>query len=438
MTKLYSALVLAVAACYGHAAGNLPDFKLLGGMGPYIARDGLGAPSFTPDSCNIDQVVSICRHGERYPVDWEIRDFTNTVEKLKQAGGLEGPLKFLENYEMKISKDDAEKETNTGPYNGHYDAEQLGKYYRYKYGHLLDQDKKLNIFTADQARVVDTAKHFSKGFFSDSKNLNASINVIELPEEGDPMNSLTPQNDCDHTFEEMEGDYTKQATEYRNSAIPQIVEKVKKFTKADLNVTDVYNLMALCPYEITSVGDSDFCRIFSEEDWKIYDYFNSLNTYYSSGAGQTGGLFASASVFTNSTLKVLQDGPENMGGLYFNFAHDGQLAAILGSLNLFVPKNGMPYHSRDDNCPFKISQIVPMLGNLILERITCDGEVYVRLNLNDAYVPIPDCQSGPGKSCPLNEYEKYIDVHYRSFSEECGTKDGKSKYLTFYWDHKNI
>ncbi|KAA8904711.1 hypothetical protein TRICI_005408 [Trichomonascus ciferrii] len=435
----YCLLITSAVAGFAYGQPDLPSFRSMGGLGPYISMDSLGVDPNVPEGCTVNQAIFLCRHGERYPQSWEYYDLADTLKKVQGAGGLRGPLEFLTNYTMFMTEEQKDLETSTGPYNGHYEAKELGKKLRAQYGHLLpknEDDKKFNIFTADQERVQDTANHFTEGFFG--TNWTNLANMITLPEYGDPMNTLTPENQCSEHFFNMSGNYADQAIAFRQNTFHPILKRIQQYSKAELNVSDVYNLMDFCPYEINAIGGSKFCSIFTEDEWKSFDYFNGLNMYYGWGAGQKGGVIAAGSLYTNSTMSVLKEGPQAMGGLILNFAHDSDIIQALGALNLFVPENGMPFDRRDDGTVFQISQIIPMLAHLTLERITCAHDTFVRVNLNDQYIPLPGCQSGPGKSCPLGDYEEYVLKYHEDYEDKCGLREGQSKYTTLYWDHKNV
>ena len=76
-----------------------------------------------------------------------------------------------------------------------------------------------------------------------------------------------------------------------------------------------------------------------------------------------------------------------------------------------------------------------MGGRIIFELLSCDdGEKYVRLNINDGITAIPDCESGPGKSCPLAEFAtrtKRKGEEVGDFKELCGLDEGAAERITF-------
>jgi acid phosphatase len=53
-----------------------------------------------------------------------------------------------------------------------------------------------------------------------------------------------------------------------------------------------------------------------------------------------------------------------------------------------------------------------MAGRIAFERMTCNSRsksgVYVRVRVNDAVYPLLECQSGPGKMCPLAEFGNVV------------------------------
>lgn len=81
-----------------------------------------------------------------------------------------------------------------------------------------------------------------------------------------------------------------------------------------------------------------------------------------------------------------------------------------------------------------------MGGRIIFELLSCKAgksikaEKFVRLNINDGITALPDCQSGPGKSCPLEQFAartKRKGVEVGDFGEVCGLGEGKAGGITF-------
>ena len=93
-------------------------------------------------------------------------------------------------------------------------------------------------------------------------------------------------------------------------------------------------------------------------------------------------------------------------------------------------------HSRK----WRKSQVSSMGGRIIFELLSCKvdkpskAEKFVRLNINDGITALPDCQSGPGKSCPLEQFAartKRKGDEVGDFREVCGLDEGKAERITF-------
>lgn len=45
----------------------------------------------------------------------------------------------------------------------------------------------------------------------------------------------------------------------------------------DLNTTDIYNMQSTCAYETVGLGYSEFCDLFTYEEWEGYEYSVDIN-----------------------------------------------------------------------------------------------------------------------------------------------------------------
>jgi hypothetical protein len=80
-----------------------------------------------------------------------------------------------------------------------------------------------------------------------------------------------------------------------NTAFPPIAARLNDAAPgANLSPEDVYHLMMLCPFETVAHGyqrtkfgptlkNSAWCDIFSEEEWKVFEYVGDLDKYYGTG-----------------------------------------------------------------------------------------------------------------------------------------------------------
>ena len=135
--------------------------------------------------------------------------------------------------------------------------------------------------------------------------------------------------------------------------------------------------------------------------------------------------------------------------------HDGDIMPLITALDLFANiSDGLPSSHVPLNRTWRTSDTVPMGGRIILERLICPGpqyywdhadygypnhrytstpkdEEFVRVNVNDGIVALPGCESGPGSSCPLNEFLARVEKRGKEvgdFRDVCGLgKNGSDK-----------
>ncbi len=404
--------------------------------GPWVPFHGYGISPETPDECVVDQVFLYNRHGERYPSTSKGKGIKKVVKKLKENKQT-GVLEFLNDYELWIT-DDAllETETTTGPYSGLSNMFQYGVEFRNKYGSLWDGESILPIYAGDYFRVIESAQYFGRGFFARNYSSLASVQVIpETAEVG--ANSLTPRYSCtNYNSSEQQSIIDSTPDTY----LKKIAARLNKSSpSANLTASDVSYLFVACAYELNAKGFSDFCGLLKPDDWVSYDYANSIDDYYSSGVGHSLGKIISTPV-TNSISELLKTGP-SAGSLFLNFLHDTDLQFMIAAFGLFTPSEDLPTDQFLVDNPYKSSELIPMGTRLLVERLSCsdsltgDNGTFVRFNLNNAVIPLKNCTTGPGFSCPLDNYLSYMEERVdTTYAEACGIEDGKPTDLTFYWD----
>lgn len=139
-----------------------------------------------------------------------------------------------------------------------------------------------------------------------------------------------------------------------------------------------------------------------------------------------------------------------------NSVHDGDIIRMLTALNLFPQSNDLPTTHVLHNRTWRTSDITPMGGRVILERLACSprqhcfnnplyggivscevqrpDKHFVRVNVNDGIVAIPGCENGPGHSCPVDDFAEIVEKRGEGvgeFGKVCGLADSAAKEITF-------
>ncbi|EEP81144.1 predicted protein [Uncinocarpus reesii 1704] len=197
-------------------------------------------------------------------------------------------------------------------------------------------------------------------------------------------------------------------------------------------------------------GSSPWCNVFSTDDWENFEYARDLLHYYRAGPGNP---YAPTMgwLWLNRTTELLLH-PSNEGDVFFSFVHDGDIAPMLAALNVFDQPDDLPTTHIARDRRWRTSQVMPMGGRIILERLTCEspgryqvdnpanGEPpssksrFIRININDGIVPLPDCNSGPDASCPLSQFAERTRLRGEEagvFEDICGLENWGNGGITF-------
>lgn len=140
---------------------------------------------------------------------------------------------------------------------------------------------------------------------------------------------------------------------------------------------------------------------------------------------------------------------------------------MLTALDLFPSSDTLPTTHRLEPRNWRSSQIAPMSVRIIFELLSCgtttepssasDGgrapqvqavlqavspqqtskrqsARFVRINVNDGIVALPRCDSGPGSSCPLEEFLAHVRRRGEEggdFRKLCGLDEDAPDRITF-------
>lgn len=417
---------------------NIINF--LGGSGPYKQAKGFGIDPNPPNQCTVDHIQLVSRHGERFPskndgVRFEaIWDIISQYKK--DHGPLKGDLSVFNNYNYFVTnKDYYEKETDRDnaqlPYLGLDDAYLHGQVFRKKYGHLIPKDQKFPVFSLNSDRCFHTGETFTQGFLDTDDLLNVDFVVIaENSTYG--ANSLTPRLACN-----VDGENHDAIKKYDLLYQDRIIQRWQQ-DNPGLNLTgsQTASMMAWCGFEINVKGWGPTCDLFTTEEWIRDQYRGDVGNYYQIGRGNKVGHVV-GSQMAKASFKLLND-TTAANQVYLSFTHDTDVEFMLTSLNIVDPKEDIPVDHVPFPNPYLAAEIVPMGTRLYIERLNCSKEHYVRFVLNDAVVPIPSCQNGPGFSCKLLDYENYLNsqVGDVDFNRDCNATGPNE--LTFYWDYTSV
>lgn len=311
----------------GQGAGvTTKDWNILyhlGGNGPWVEKtiDVVESGIAVPEGCEVEQVHMMARHAERYPTVTAGLNQKKVVDRMRKSGiQFTGSLAFFNNWPLFWSDDaDLEQLTNTGPFSGRLGSFTTGVRLRTRYHHLISQALAQNATTywaSGSKRVIETARHFALGFFG--LDAPASLEVIS-EEKSRGANTLTPGRTCHANYIDIQEGKLKGYRlmgEYRNTYLPAIAERLALQTGLTFSAQDVYSMQEMCGFETTVRGRSDWCDVFTQDEFLAFEYARDLLHYYRAGPGQK---YAGAMgwLWLNATMNLMLEGP-SAGPLFFS------------------------------------------------------------------------------------------------------------------------
>jgi hypothetical protein len=227
---------------------------------------------------------------------------------------------------------------------------------------------------------------------------------------------------------------------------------VLTFDFTDTNQT--YAMQSICAYEYNYLYSSDFCTLFTEQEWEGFENTLDIEYYYDYSFGQPTGraqgigyleellarlqhhFILSSDSSVNSTLdNNAQDFPLNQK-FYADFSHDDILISILTAMSFDYLKDPPTLTVFPPNASrhFILSNLTPFAARLVTEVIGCADSnptpvakkrtaysagqygynasnamnKFIRMRLNNGILPISSirgglCEGRPDGMCPMDK-----------------------------------
>ncbi|KAH0840375.1 histidine phosphatase superfamily [Lanmaoa asiatica] len=361
------------------------------------------------------EVVQLQRHGARYPEKAAAKAMRKSLEKLKRAKKFKDPkLAFVNQYEYALGIDDLV------PF-GAAQSFDAGQDHFVRYAGLVNEEMLPFIRVSESGRVIDSARNWTTGFAHASKQRYVpEVSVIVSQSTNDTLdNKMCPQvGTSNQATKAWASVFTPAIADRMNAAAPG----------AKLKKTDVVNLMSLCPFDtVAHEAPSQWCDLFTPEEWASYEYYGDLVDYYGNGYGQKLGRVQGVG-YVNELLARLTGRPvrdetqtnHTLDGspitfpldrtFYVDFSHDNQMISIYSALGLFVQPHDLSLAGLEKGRTWKDSRLVPFSGRMITEKLACHGRVvenrgeYVRVLVNDAIQPLTFCGASGNGLCTLTDF----------------------------------
>ena len=438
-------------------------FRHMGPLSPYYsAQHGnvdnarfLATPVSANGTCTLSQVHILHRHGSRYPTGGSQASLVANMLASKPKGekaplSFTGPLAFLNTYQYQLG------EELLVPL-GREQLHMSGIKAAIDYGRLAEKDlaenKRLFVRTGSQQRIVDSALAWSTGFWGNSW-VNKTDFEVQIEEPGFNT-TLAPNFACSAAADSFK------IQEWIESYLGKATARLQQYVHgAEITPMIVYGMQQLCSYDTVAFGRSDFCSLFTEEEWLGFEFTWDKRFFFDYGPGnQVGpamGLgwlneFVSRLTRTpwNSTTQTSENATFNAHAdlfpvdraIYADFTHDSVLTSVLAALRL--PEFSIPPKLDDKHRAFRTSQVVPFGARMVFEVFDCPTPVpppsalehrriplkayppeqYLRMKLNDAIVPLSglsQCEDRKDGLCTLSGFlDSHADRNNQGWWDRC-------------------
>ena len=391
----------------------------------------------------------LARHGARDPTARKSKLYNDLIDRIQTLVSEYGVgFEFLEEHEYTLGSDQL-------TLLGEQQMVAMGEDFGTRYRTLVEE---YDPFTraAGSGRVIASAENFTQGLYASLEREAAEHigNIVIIPET-DGFNNTLNHGVCQEFEEGPASDlgHEKQNA-WTESWLPAVRDRLnEKLLGANLTLEETIYMMDLCPFNTVANPNADesvFCKLFSNEEWENYDYFESLEKWYAYGPGNplgpTQGVGYVNELIARLTGKPVKDetttnstldsSPETFPlgrKLYADFSHDNTMTSIYGALGLYYGTEDLPVERRlppHKAGGYSAAWTVPFAGRMYVEKMVCDGtgtaeeekgsspEELVRVLVNDRVVPLQTCEADNLGRCKLSAF-----IESLSFAKDGGLWD---------------
>jgi len=322
--------------------GNI--FQLMGQLSHYFPNPiGFGVDEYSlPNGAEIVGLNMLSRHGSRYPTTGS-GAYTFGQKHLNMTGkaNYTGVLSFLNTWTYQLG---AEILVPVGK----QELFDSGTLHYYEYGHLYNNNgSKIIARSTTQDRMTQSAEYFLAGFFGLQWTQNATLELMIENTTGIWNNTLAGYDNCNNSNTGVSAGGTNATKEWYGIYLANATQRLAPLAPGfNWTAADSYNAQSLCAYETVAFGFSNFCGLFTYEEWEGYEYSVDIsfagNNMFQSPTGRAVGIGYVEEVlarlqkhvidvptaqinvtFDNNTVTF----PLNQS-LYFDFSHDSEFVRV--------------------------------------------------------------------------------------------------------------
>lgn len=402
---------------------------------------GFGLEHSAPLGCKVTAASYLIRHASIYANDNDYEQFMEPFLSAweKAEKNFTGPLSVLNDWKSPYTNITEQMEQLTPA--GANDSTKVAEHLLQRYPDLVPTTTK--VYADKKDRTRDTAKAFIKAFPQKVK--------LEKIHAHSEFHAVVPHKSCDK-FTKAAGD--REQDIFAHQYTKGTLARLQPHAPFQLSSKQVIGIQQLCGYESAITGNiSKLCDIFTPIEWMGYEYLWDLKYYHMVGPGNplshylgfpwlnvTAHLFAQLHDEDDASTKNKQDDGQRF---FVSFTHREVPPVLATALGIFGSASHTDETMPTDRINFprswKMSELIPFLGHIGIEKMSCGsesgaigGSEFIRVLANSAPRPIPHCQSGPGASCELHDFQTFALEglkKYGDFDKVCENKGHKNTEL---------
>jgi acid phosphatase len=431
-----------------------------------------GISSDIPAGCKVDLAAFFSRHGSRYPDTGAYNQWFDLYTRLQASNfsSSDSTLEFLKTWKPVLSYPERQI-ANLSP-TGWKELHAMGTDWRLRYADLYEYNTPFTMWSnyyKSGPRVRDSARLFAQGFVGPNATALTTIYALNSSDPDSWGNSLATSDLCTAYNDESGSPYIDV---WNKIYLPPITARLNAQIQGfQLKQDDVGIIPYLCGFETQITGRrSPYCEIFTEAEILQYEYAQDLRYWYGTGLGTDIEKYQMLPVI-DMVARRFVDGPDAVyktkNGTFIppkimaTFSNDGQINQLAAMIGVFDKQQPLPGNMTLPDRLFRSSLITKMRGTIAFERLSCPAAApvpsnstygyahnsynstasgaYMRIRINDVVYPVVGCTSGPGSSCPLEQYQSIIKgklAEAGDFNKLCNTTGFASEpKATFFMDN---
>ncbi|CAH2322164.1 multiple inositol polyphosphate phosphatase 1 isoform X1 [Pelobates cultripes] len=368
-----------------------------------------------PNTCTPLQIVSVIRHGTRYPTHKQIKKMKKMHNLILQYGGGSDLVEDLRNWNMWYEDWMDGQLVQKGEQDMNNLALRLSSLFPSLFTAEKFKNCNMTFLTSSKHRCVDSTKAFISGLeqrffgFPQGSIIGLDELICREPVVNDTLMRFFDH--CEKFVVQVEDNDTAMHEVDKFKESPEMMKVLRRISallnipEDELNADLIQVAFFTCSFElaINNTENSPWCKLFDEEDGKVLEYLNDLKQYWKRGYGFAINSRSSCSLFQHifqhleTAVAESKRSQKVSNPVVMQFGHAETLLPLLALMGLFKDEKPLTAEnfSLQSERKFRSGRIVPYASNLVFVLYHCDlaetpeDEYQVQMLLNENLLPFP-------------------------------------------------